>query len=325
MSDSSDFEVEVIGRSECGLVRERNEDSLLLVDVSAKRELAPGKAHRIELGPSGAVLAVFDGMGGAASGDIASRVGREVLSTELDRREIPDRTALAEAFGTVAVRGHQEIRRFAAANRCSRGMGTTLTCCGFIGGELLLMHVGDSRAYAFRGGKLQQLTEDHSLVQELLSEGRLTQEEAADYVHSNVILQALGVNSRVYPAISVGRLQSGDLVLLCSDGLSDLVDQETIVSCLEQAELADMAESLIVAAEDRGGHDNITVLIGRVIGGEAATDDDDDEDFEMTPVRVSSAPTPPTRFPGHLLDRYLWVAAIIFVVLIAALVVWIGD
>ena len=324
---SPPIEVEVYACTDVGLVRERNEDTVVLLELGEGQELDERTLHRVDVGQRRLVAAVLDGMGGAASGDIASRIGREALLTVLRRAEPQTVDSVAEAMGAAAVHGHRQIRNFAQHHPGSRGMGTTLTAAALVGRTVVLTHVGDSRAYIYRSGVLTQLSEDHSLVQELLREGRISGEDMAAYAHSNVILQALGVNSRVYPSISVGQLEAGDVLLLCSDGLSDMIASEVIASCLEEKDLAEAGRTLIQEATARGGYDNVSVVLARLCGEGVAGANADSASpaaMHLERVRVSSAPFAPRIKRVRFGDSLLVAIAFALMLLVAAAVIWSG-
>jgi protein phosphatase len=212
------------------------------------------------------LFAIADGMGGAQAGELASRLAAAVIEE--------GRSALDGEEGVVGVVRTANARIFERAlqDPAAAGMGTTATVAlvDEQAGTLTLAHVGDSRAYRFREGVLEQLTTDHSLVGELVRTGRLTEAEAAVHPHRSVITRALGTDADVDVDTRTLELAPGDLVLLCSDGLSAMVRDEDIVQLLVSSGLDPhaAAEALVRAANDAGGEDNVTVVLVELVEGE---------------------------------------------------------
>lgn len=207
------------------------------------------------------LFAVADGMGGAQAGEVASQMAVDVLQE-----------GLGSGSGTVAERltdqvaaANARIFERARTDQGSAGMGTTLTAAYVDTERLVIVHVGDSRLYRYRGTTLERLTDDHSLVEELVRQGRLTPEEAAEHPQRSIITRALGPESEVAIDSEVLAVEDGDLFLLCSDGLTTMVSDDRIADLLATDEpLAERADALVDAANAAGGRDNITVLLFRV-------------------------------------------------------------
>ena len=206
------------------------------------------------------LFVVADGMGGAQAGEVASRIAIESFQDGLQDPAAPE-TALAE----LTQRANAHIHELSHSNAEQAGMGTTLTAVYVGEREISIAHVGDSRAYRLRDGVLERLTEDHSLVDELLRQGRLTPEEALEHPQRSVITRALGpegvveVDTRSYSA------RDGDVYLLCSDGLTTMLAEDRLAELLlAHASLREAGEALIAAANEAGGRDNITVVLLRV-------------------------------------------------------------
>jgi serine/threonine protein phosphatase PrpC len=234
-------------KSDPGLAREENEDA------------AYG-------GPR--LLAVADGMGGHAAGEVASAAAIEALKSV-------DTNVPADEMLNVLDRAVQQaggaLRDMVEANPSLQGMGTTLTGIMWSGSQLGLVHIGDSRAYLLRDGELSQLTHDHTLVQSLLDDGRITPEEAASHPQRSLLLQALGGPS-AKPDLQLRDARPGDRYLLCSDGLYEVLPAATIARVLsEVAEPADGVAALIDLANEGGGPDNITCIIADVMPLEERT------------------------------------------------------
>jgi len=206
------------------------------------------------------LFVVADGMGGARGGEIAARLAVETFERGLgEGGSVEQRLAarVQEANALIYERAHRE--------RALQGMGTTLTAAYLDDGRLALAHVGDSRAYLFREGRLLRLTQDHSLVSELVRHGKLTEEQAAEHPQRSIITRALGPEPDVEVDTSTHPVQAGDVLLLCSDGLTSMIAEERIAEVLAAASsLRDAAERLIAEANAAGGRDNITVVLFRL-------------------------------------------------------------
>lgn len=251
--------IDAFGLTDVGQVRDHNEDS---IDWDVERGM----------------FILADGMGGHNAGEIASALAIEsikhalydVLTPEIMDSEIVDyNDALYEAI-TYA---NTEIYEQAQENTEYAGMGTTLVMSLIHNGVARIANVGDSRMYVNNGDTLTQLTTDHSLVQEMVDNGYLTEEEAYSAVSRNLITRALGISEEVEVDLIEHEIQSGDIFLLCSDGLSDLVIDEEISAILtdNQGSLQDAAKQLIAAANEKGGKDNISVILMTI--REAFSDD----------------------------------------------------
>jgi protein phosphatase len=256
------------GRTTTGKVRQNNEDSLWtgpVGDVEAKageREASGAAAW------PGFLLAVADGMGGQAAGEIASRLAVEGLAEELSRRtrEAGPAAIVAVDVGKDSIHAaNARIRETGERDAALSGMGTTLTVAWVVGASAELFQVGDSRAYLWRGGRLEQLTKDQSLIGKLVEDGLLSPEQAETAAGRHIILQALGSEEALDIVHRTVTLQAGDELLLCTDGLSGLVKHTAIETVLRGGgTLAQQAAKLVRLAEDAGGTDNITVLLAKV-------------------------------------------------------------
>ena len=208
------------------------------------------------------VFALCDGMGGAAAGEVASRIAVDTLIEGLcaARSHANRRKVLEEAIADANQRVHSRAEK----DITLRGMGTTLVALAISGGRALIGNVGDSRCYLFRRGKLTRQTRDHSLVDEQVRLGQLTQDEAEHSPLRNVITRAIGTQVAVAADIAELDLHSGDLLMLCSDGLTkELSDERIAVILSEAASLDDLCARLVSAAKAAGGHDNITCVVVR--------------------------------------------------------------
>ena len=236
-----------------GRVRENNEDSVVF-----------DAATRL------AVLA--DGMGGYNAGEVASGMATALIKSQLARwlsEAGPQATAgqVRRAIEICVDNANRSIFNAAQANAQYAGMGTTLIVGVFQGATLMLGHIGDSRCYRLRGNELLQITRDHSLLQEQIDAGLLTPAQAAASPNKNLVTRALGVEDAVLLELSEHHVEAGDIYLMCSDGLSDMVDDVALATILQhEASLAQMAAELVSMANDNGGRDNISVLLTQVAG-----------------------------------------------------------
>lgn len=241
--------IRVVGamRTDVGRVRQSNEDSVAFV---APAEGAPEEKL-------GYFALVADGMGGHAAGEVASALAAEVVRRVFFSLDVPTPQALKAAFEAA----NRAILDQATSEPACRGMGTTCTAIVIRDGRLWLAHVGDSRAYILRDGRLTQLSDDQTLHAQLVREGVLTPEEAERTPGGNVILQALGTRPEISPTIwSDGLpLRVGDAILLCSDGLSNLVRDEEIAAIATGRAPQEACRLLVDAALDAGGYDNVSV------------------------------------------------------------------
>ena len=267
-------------RSDRGLVRANNEDS---VYAGAR------------------LLALADGMGGHAAGEVASQLVIAALA-HLDDDE-PGGDLLSKLDSAVS-EGNSAIAAHVEADPELEGMGTTLTAILFAGNRLGLVHIGDSRGYLLRDGELAQITKDDTFVQTLVDEGRITAEEAHSHPQRSLIMRAL-TGHEVEPTLIMREARAGDRYLLCSDGLSDPVSHDTILDALQIPDVAESADRLIELALRGGGPDNVTVVVADVIDYDygqtqpilagAVSGDDDQTSPRPTPRRGVHRPSIPRR------------------------------
>jgi serine/threonine protein phosphatase PrpC len=214
------------------------------------------------------VFVVADGMGGAQAGEVAARIAVEAFKAGLSGSGTAE-----ERLASRAHEANRQIFDVASTQHDRAGMGTTLTAAYLDGSELVIAHVGDSRAYLFRGGSLTRLTQDHSLVDELVRRGKLSEEEAAEHPQRSIITRALGPEPTVEVDTWTYPVRGGDVLLLCSDGLTSMVAEERVAEILGQShELEEVAQGLIDEANRAGGRDNITVVLVRLEEVEAEID-----------------------------------------------------
>jgi serine/threonine protein phosphatase PrpC len=206
------------------------------------------------------LFVVADGMGGAQAGEVASAIAVEAFEQGL-----PDSGSPEQRLAETVRKANRRIYERAQADRERAGMGTTLTAAYLDDAALAIAHVGDSRAYLFRGGSLERLTQDHSLVEELVRQDKLTPEQAAEHPQRSIITRALGPEADVEVDTRTYTVRAGDVLLLCSDGLTSMVSEERVAQILAESDsLAAAADALIDAANRAGGRDNITVVLCRL-------------------------------------------------------------
>lgn len=231
-----------------GRVRENNEDSVAFDDATHVAVLA-------------------DGMGGYNAGEIASGMATAFIKSELARwlSEAGQQANAGQVRRAIEIcvdNANRSIFNASTANPQYSGMGTTLVVGVFQGARLMLGHIGDSRCYRLRSNELLQITKDHSLLQEQIDAGLLTPEQAAISPNKNLVTRAMGVENEVMLELNEHQVEAGDIYLMCSDGLSDMMDDAAIARILQNgSSLAQMAGDLVSMANENGGRDNITVLL----------------------------------------------------------------
>ena len=273
--------MDVRGRTDVGRTREHNEDAFLVADVSAGAPLPTEGVAGYSTADRALVFMVADGMGGAAAGEIASAMAvhtvMETVSAAWMNAPVRNAAGFARALREAAEEANRRIHAAALEQPEFRGMGTTATIAGLLGDTLYLAQVGDSRAYLVRDGRALQITKDQSLLQRLVEAGEMTAEEAERSARRNIILQALGPEPSVTIDLTHQLVRRGDLLILCSDGLSGLVREEEIAHhAVSGTDVCDVTARLIAAANEQGGPDNITVIAVKFDGAGLATAGDGD-------------------------------------------------
>jgi protein phosphatase len=237
----------------------------------------PGRARAnnedsVTFDPKNALAVLADGMGGYNAGEVASGMATSFVKTELGRWLQEANSGATDndvrrAMDICVDNANRAIFNAANSNPHYAGMGTTLVVAVFRDTHLLLGHVGDSRAYRWRGARLAQITRDHSLLQEQIDAGLITQEQAAFSANKNLVTRAVGVEDTVLLETHLHDVMPADVYLLCSDGLSDMLDDATIGQLLQTHDGLDSAgHALVQAANDAGGKDNISLILVRVTG-----------------------------------------------------------
>jgi len=248
--------VRFAGKTDIGLVRAHNEDSLLI-----PREMA--------------LAVVSDGMGGHAAGDVASRITVETIDQHYRDTarsgpntwpfKLPSLEIEKQRMSVAIQLANSNIFETAAADGTKKGMGCTVDAIYFNQGRFFIGHVGDSRVYRIREGRIQMLTEDHSLLNDYLRMKELSGDEGVHFPQKNVVVRALGLADQVHVDVIADAFQVGDVFLLCSDGLSGMLDDRVILEIITARESLDTGcNELIKAANDAGGNDNITAILIRI-------------------------------------------------------------
>jgi protein phosphatase len=270
--------------TDIGKLRDRNEDAVLVKDR---------------------LFVIADGMGGHRGGDVASSMAVDALAD----LNLPDQSPMARLVEEIRNVNRAVLKR-GSAEQALRGMGTTLTAIFIEDGTAYLAHVGDSRAYLLRDGALQQLTEDHTLVQRMVREGKITAEQADHHPQRNILTRAVGVDDELRPEELTMDIHPGDRFVLCSDGLTGMVEEDEIQDILEsEAEPQAACERLVEAANRAGGDDNISVIVVDVTNGEDAPD----------PEAVAERPEPPAPPKARSIRRRVvtWLVALVVVLAVA--------
>jgi protein phosphatase len=262
--------IAAFGQSDVGLVRANNEDSFSIVDLTTGATAANGSALNSTIGECGNLLMVADGMGGGEAGEVASRMAVDLVARhfidQLSNKRPVDQGSFVEALKQSVREANRVVFQEGQRNGL-RGMGTTLTAAAVHGKTIFFAQLGDSRAYLVRNNLIAQMTRDQSLVAQLVVSGSITPEEARTHPQRNVILQALGVHSEVGMVISFADLKRGDQLVICSDGLSGKMEPEEIKEFLERSlEPKAACHQMVELARERGGEDNITVIVARFDG-----------------------------------------------------------
>lgn len=296
------LKLEVHATSHVGRIRKGNEDNYLVLRLSDAQKWtsrqdagdAVIESQEFEVDDEGIILAVSDGMGGALAGEVASKMAVETVGETLTDAD-PDKTVSPDDFGDSLVgrlydsivyanhKIHQKGREPEF-----QGMGATFTGVGITNGAVDLVQIGDSRTYLIRNEKIYQVTKDQSLVQQLIDSGQISPEEAETHALKNVILQALGAQNEIYPVAARLIPQRDDILIICSDGLSNKIDgvdmQEIVFEHIDDLQQA--AAKLVDVANERGGEDNITLIIARLTG--SSLEEPTDEEIRLEAISPES-------------------------------------
>ena len=290
--------VEVHATSHVGRVRRGNEDNYLLLNIGGSRAWTSAQSdgefviesQTFDVDEQGIVLAVSDGMGGALAGEVASKMAVEsvcerLLSEDIEETLTPEAYEyhlVAKLYNATLYANHL-VHQQGRTDPQFQGMGATFTGLGVTTRGVDVIQVGDSRAYLVRDGKIYQITKDQSLVQQLIDAQQISAEEAETHTLKNVILQALGAQNEIYPVSARLSPCKNDVVLICSDGLSNKVQaadmQRIVVENFDSLEMA--CAELVKEANENGGEDNITVVIGKLTGDDLPDPEGEDVQLEV--------------------------------------------
>ena len=273
----------VVVLSDLGNIRTNNEDIGMFFRV-ADGDIANQKGY---------LLVVADGMGGHEAGEVASRIAAETVSEYYFNGD--NSISIEKSISKALTAANKRIYNMSAANKQYKGMGTTCTCVAVVGESLYYGHVGDSRAYLIKDNQsIEQITTDHTYVQELVKNGEITAEEAAHHPKRNILTNAMGTkpDTVVDAGKHPGSLANGDRILLCSDGLYEYVKDDEIVRILHNRDLHEAAAIFIQEAKKRGGHDNITVVLAErnQNGKNEQSQQKETRDFEIPTTREIELP-----------------------------------
>ena len=257
--------IEVFAQTDVGMMREGNEDSYLVDQTTSADSDALASVQHLST-EHGIILMISDGIGGAAAGEVASLLAVESVRDATKRDGLKDKIALRKMVYDAVQTANDIIVAKAAEHPRLRGMGATATVAGILRDVLVIAQVGDSRGYVIRGNEVVQVTKDQTFVRTLVDAGNITEEEAETHPRRHILLQALAQKEIEIPMTEL-QLRRGDVLLLCSDGLSGLVGKEDMVKAVSSSSsLNGAAGTLVNLANDRGGPDNITLILARCVG-----------------------------------------------------------
>ncbi len=285
--------IRVYAQTHVGKARQGNEDNFLAVDTVSKDLDELPDIREYALSGRGLTLMVSDGMGGAAAGEVASELAVITTLEQMPFRQAPSETEYQNRLVEALKAANDVITEHGIKNPEMRGMGATATTAGILSDKVFVGQIGDSRAYLIRENTIGQITKDQSFVMQLVESGKITEEEAAVHPRRNVILQALGNQQDLNVVISTFTAMAGDHILLCSDGLSGLVKNDEMKDIvLKSDSLREACNQMVDLANDRGGNDNITVVLGKFLTSDETTvsveDDITQADEETLPVPIQS-------------------------------------
>lgn len=259
LKDASSQTLQAAIVTDLGNIRTNNEDTALFFRIAD-----PVTTHS-----KGSLILVADGMGGHAAGEVASRMAADIISREYFHHE-NGQTGVEKSLLSAFRKANKQIYESAADDPKLRGMGTTCTAIVVKQDEIYFAHAGDSRAYFIKEKQINQVTTDHTYVQELLKQGNISAAEAAVHPQRNVLTNAMGTKPEL--RVDAGKyaqpLTEQDVLLLCSDGLYDYLEDQVMATMILDKPLQEAAEALVAEAKKRGGHDNITVLLARIEAAE---------------------------------------------------------
>jgi len=299
MAELPTINLALYAQTDMGMVRSGNEDNFLILDLSTGRSWTASEEEPQDLltysqGYYGSLLAVSDGMGGALAGEVASGMAVETVRDrmlQLQAHDVYGKMPFHERLRLSIEEANMLINAEGQTNPAHKGLGATFTAVATLGDKVYFGQVGDSRAYMIRGDKIERITKDQSLVQQLIDAGQITEEEAETHSYRNVILQALGAHSNVNVEVNSLPLCNLDTLVICSDGLSGKVHQEEIARIIHEAsDFKSACQRLIDLANERGGEDNITVVVAQFSGSGLILPKND----AIEPQSLARSPDTPT-------------------------------
>ena len=305
MTDLPTINLALYAQTDVGMVRSGNEDNFLILDLSTGKswtaiEEEPSDLLTYSQGYYGTLLAVSDGMGGALAGEVASRMAVETVRDrmlQLQAHPVYSQLPFSERLRVAVEQANFLIHGESQTNPMHKGLGATFTAVAAQGGVVYFAQVGDSRAYLIRNGNIARITKDQSLVQQLIDAGQITEEEAETHSYRNVILQALGAHSMVNVEVNTLPLCQLDTLVLCSDGLSGKIHQDEIARIVHEAsDFKSACQDLINLANERGGEDNITVVVAQFSGNGLPSPPEGGVD----PQSLARSPSTPTEINWSL-------------------------
>ncbi|HEX4949005.1 MAG TPA: PP2C family serine/threonine-protein phosphatase [Blastocatellia bacterium] len=301
MTNPSALHLTFCAQTDIGQVRKGNEDNFLILDLAGETswtgidEEGTG-LQNLDIGTLGIVFAVSDGMGGALAGEVASRMAVEIvrdLLPQLQAHEEYGKLNIQEQLRVAIEQANSAIHIESIVNSQCHGMGATFTAVALANNAACFAQVGDSRAHLLRDGKLTRITKDQSVVQQLIDLGQITEEDAVTHPRRNYILQALGATHEIDVVVSYLPLRADDVLLLCSDGLSGkMTNEEMAEVILAAADLQEACTQLIQLANERGGEDNITVILAKIRGEQLVAPNDE----PIEPELIARPPDMPRDF-----------------------------
>lgn len=299
MAELPTITLALYAQTDVGMVRSGNEDNFLILDLSSGNSWTASDEEPQELltysqGYYGSLIAVSDGMGGALAGEVASRMAVETVRDrmlQLQAHDVYGNMSFPERLRLSIEEANLLINDESQTNPAHKGLGATFTAIAVNGNHIFFAQVGDSRAYLLRRGNIARITKDQSLVQQLIDAGQITEEEAETHSYRNVILQALGAHNNVNVEVNSVTLCQLDTLILCSDGLSGKINQHEIAGIVNEAsDLKSACTKLINLANERGGEDNITVVIAQFSGPGLPLPNND----SVEPHSLARSPDTPT-------------------------------
>ena len=326
----SEITLKIAAGTNAGLIRNNNEDNFVVCpDLAASSWTIPQANESVDLGELGALLVVADGMGGANAGEVASAIAIESVQQQFTPERlqgVAGNDELMQNFMIDAVKqADQSIAERSYKDEATEGMGTTIVIAWIYGMRAYICWCGDSRCYAYRANenKLERLSKDHSYVQELVDQGELDPNLANDHPLSNIITRCLGAdNKRAEPEAKIYELHHSDILLLCTDGLSSMSQDDEIASIIYEHinNSIEIKDELITMALSAGGHDNVTVALCRIDTEEQTSLEKESESDETEAPLKDTKPCEPIEEKKGC--KWVWIIISLLVVISAGITMW---